>query len=103
MFKTTSATEEKNAQEVVIYNHRDRDIESEAPVNPTSANTNTNTDEAAAADEAEAEAKAVALFSSKQTQWRCFSKKNMVVCGVACAFVGVAVIVGAASASVRSR
>jgi len=100
MFKTTSATEEKNAQEVVIYNHRDRDIESKAPVNPTSANTNTNTDEAAASDEAEA--KAVALFSSKQTQWRCFSKKNMVVCGVACAFVGVAGIVGAASASARS-
>ncbi|KAL7430984.1 hypothetical protein ACHAXM_002460, partial [Skeletonema potamos] len=88
MFKTTSATEEKNAQEVVIYNHRDHDIENEAPVNRTFAY---------AADEAEA--KAVALSSSKkQTQWRCFSNKNIVLCGVAGAFVGVAGIIGAASA-----
>jgi hypothetical protein len=87
MFNPTSANKEKNGQEVVIYNHRDSDIEIEASVNPTFANT--NTDEAA---------------DDERISKRCFSKKIRVVCGVACAVVvvGVAGIVGAASASVRS-
>jgi len=91
----------KNAQEVVIYNHRDPDrhIDCEASVDPNPTSANTSTDEAAAAAKA-----GVVLSNSKQTQWAwCFSKKNVVMCGVACAVVGVAGIVGAASGSASAR
>lgn len=86
MFKPSSNNKETSAQaqEVVIYNHRD--IESNESVNPIAA----------------AEAKPDESPSSKQSQSGFFSKKNMVACGVMGA-VGVAGIVGVSASSARAR